>query len=595
MNLLQIHEPEEIKKEEQEIAVGIDLGTTNSLIAVIEDGKPKIIEDILPSIVSYIAGEVHVVGKRAGDISISSVKRLMGKTSIDIENLKDTYNIDITGVKLKVGNDKYLTAIEISAEILKKLKKQAEEYLGQEVKKAVITVPAYFDENAREATKFAAQLAGLETLRLLSEPTAASISYELDHGAEGIYIVYDFGGGTFDVSVLKMQKGVFKVLSVGGDNLLGGDDIDRILAQELFVSSDENSILKAKAIKEGLNSLEQIDPEASPEDDILQHVEQDLIDHIISHQKFEELIDPIVEKTISITRQTIKDAGINAKDIKEIILVGGSTKINYIRRKIKEAFAIEPLCSIDPDRIVAYGAAIQAYNLTHGSGSLLLDVIPLSLGLETFGGLFEKIIPRNSIIPTSVTTEFTTYKDNQTGMKINIFQGEREFVKDCRNLGEFELKNIPPMPPGAAKVAITFTIDADGLLTVTAEEKNTGEKQQIEVKPSYGISYEEMEEMIRNAILHAEEDDQKRSLEEKRVEAIALRDVTIKSITEDKDLLTDEEYIILQEKLQALEKAINGSDKKELDIISKQIEQAAEKFVERKLDKHFAHLKGIKI
>lgn len=454
--LLQIHEPGETPlPHENDEAVGIDLGTTNSLVAISRGEKPEIIKGILPSIVT-------VNGKQ-----ISSIKRKMNMPAQLVEGK---------------------TPVEISAEILKTLKATAEDALGKEIKKAVITVPAYFDDTQRTATKDAARLAGLEVLRLINEPTAAALAYGLDNGSEGVYAIYDLGGGTFDISILEMQNGVFQVLATGGDTELGGDDFDELIGKP-----------NARKIKEALSSNNEYEG--------------------FTRTEFEKLIAPLVDKTIKICASTLKDAGLNKSQIKGVVLVGGSTRVPLVQKKLEEFFGKKPLSNINPDEAVALGAAIQAEALTKGSNNLLLDVIPLSLGLETMHDIVEKIIYRNTPIPCTYAQEFTTFQNNQTGMIFHIVQGEREKVRDCRSLAKFELKGIPAMPAGAAKVRVVFTVDADGLLTVSAHEMATGIRQEIIVKPSYGLDEKDIERMIIESMQHGKEDMQARLLQESKLEA----------------------------------------------------------------------------
>lgn len=454
--LLQIHEPGETPlPHENEEAVGIDLGTTNSLVAISRGEKPEIIHGILPSVVVVNGREIH------------SIKRKMNAPAERVEGK---------------------TPVEISAEILKTLKNTAEDALGKQVTKAVITVPAYFDDTARSATKDAARIAGLEVLRLINEPTAAALAYGLDKGAEGIYAIYDLGGGTFDISILQMQKGVFQVLATGGDTQLGGDDFDALIGKP-----------NARKIKEALSQANEFEG--------------------ITRLEFEKLITPLADKTIDICKAVVADAGLTKEQVKGVVLVGGSTRVPLIRQKLKEFFGQEPLADINPDEAVALGAAIQAEALTQGSNNLLLDVIPLSLGLGLANDIVEKIIYRNTAIPCSYSQEFTTQQNNQTGMIIHVVQGERELVKDCRSLAKFDLTGIPPLPAGVAKVVVNFTVDADGLLTVSAREEHTGVQQKIEVKPSYGLTENEIEKMIRDSFEHGKADMEARLLQEAKSEA----------------------------------------------------------------------------
>ncbi len=547
--LLQIHEPGETPlPHEGEEAVGIDLGTTNSLVAVSRGERPEVIRGILPSVVVVNGAEIH------------SIKRKMDNPSQKVEGK---------------------TPVEISAEILKLLKIRAEDALGREVKKAVITVPAYFDDTARTATRDAARLAGLEVLRLINEPTAAALAYGLDNGAEGIYAIYDLGGGTFDISVLLMQKGVFQVLATGGDTHLGGDDFDSIISSLREGEADAAiqpggmdcraalAMTEAREIKEKLSSLEEFGG--------------------VSRDKFQKLITPLVDKTINICTQVLKDAALDKSQIKGVVLVGGSTRIPLVQRKLAEFFGQEPLSNINPDEAVALGAAIQAEALTRGSNNLLLDVIPLSLGLETMHDIVEKVIYRNTAIPCSYAQEFTTFQNNQTGMIIHIVQGEREKVQDCRSLARFELKGIPPMPAGAAKVRIAFNVDADGLLTVSAKESATGVEQEIIVKPSYGLDEKEIERMILDSLAHGKEDMEERLLQESKLEAERL-------LVSLEPALNKYGVSNLNDKINELRKVMTGNDRSVIDNLRGELNVASEELAEKIMNEEIGHaLKGKKV
>lgn len=615
--LLQIHEPGATPLPGEEggpAAVGIDLGTTNSVVAVGEAAGARVLRDedgaaLVPSVVAYAADGSAIVGELARRLMldrpeavVGSIKRLMGRGAADLKSLAGTLPYEIAAdpadggpadiarmVRVIVAGHTF-TPIEISADILRALKERAEAQLGRKVDRAVVTVPAYFDDAARTATRDAARLAGLEVLRLVNEPTAAALAYGLDEGAEGIYAVYDLGGGTFDVSLLNMQKGVFQVLATGGDSALGGDDFDHAVAERFLAErrarfgEEPLSISDAKlALMTGRVAKECLSTQRWGEWSLEVAGRHSL--HRLERAELDFLIGPLVQKTISICTQVIEDAGIEAGDIKGVVLVGGSTRVPQVRRAVAELFGREPMADIDPDEVVAVGAAMQAHALTRGSEMLLLDVTPLSLGIETMGGIVEKIIPRNTPIPIAKAQEFTTYQDGQRAMAIHVVQGERELVSQCRSLARFELRDIPPMTAGAARIQVTFAVDADGLLTVSAREQTTGREQKVAVKPSYGLTEDEMAQMLYDALQHGAEDMRLRVLTESRVEAKRVLAALASALAADGDLLTQNERRGIEAQIAAVEVAIAGDDRDAIGAVVEELEALSRPFAERRMDR----------
>ncbi len=611
-HLLQIHEPGRTPLPHEDggvVAVGIDLGTTNSVVAVSEGGQVTVLRDddgkaLVPSVVAYAPDGAAIVGELARRIMldrpemvVSSVKRLMGRAQADIKRLSGTlpYEVDPASdagsgmVRILVGG-RSLTPVEISAEILRALKERAEELTGRRVDRAVITVPAYFDDAARTATKDAARLAGLEVLRLVNEPTAAALAYGLDKGAEGLYAVYDLGGGTFDISILRMEKGVFQVLATGGDSALGGDDFDHVVAEHFL--EERRQRLGEPALSSAEARMALMSARLAKECLSRQDAGEWMLDaggeqtgHRLDRAKLETLILPLVDRTVGICRDVLEDAGVVPGDVKGVVLVGGSTRVPLVRRRVADVFGREPLADIDPDEVVAVGAALQAEALSVGSDTLLLDVTPLSLGLETMGGLVEKIITRNTPIPVAKGQEFTTYQDGQTAMAIHVVQGEREMVDQCRSLARFVLRGIPPMVAGAARIRVGFAVDADGLLTVTAREQATGVEQHVEVKPSYGLSEDEMARMLFDSMQHAGEDMARRLLAEARVEAKRAVNAVRSAVDADGDLLEKGESEAILAAVARVDEAVAGDDRDAILAAVERLEAETRPFAERRMDR----------